>query len=43
MDGTAVGDVDILIESGEVRRKVRRIIEKRVCQDIHSRWKKSDS
>ena len=35
LDGTPLGDVDIFIESGATRRKVRRIIEKRVCQDFH--------
>lgn len=35
LDGTPLGDVDIFIESGVTRRKVRRLIEKRVCQDFH--------
>lgn len=39
LDGKAIGEVDIFIESGETRRKVRRIIEKRVCQDFHRREK----
>ena len=32
-DGERLGDVSISIESGKTLRKVRRIIEKRVCQD----------
>jgi len=43
LDGKALGDVDIFIESGETRRKVRRIIEKRVCQDMHRKGRKEDS
>ena len=43
LDGTALGDVDIFIESGETRRKVRRIVEKRVCQDLNARWRHSGS
>ena len=35
LDGKALGEVDIFVESGETRRKVRRIIEKRVCQEMH--------
>ena len=35
LDGTAVEDVDIFIETGDIRRKVRRIVEKRVCQNFH--------
>lgn len=35
LDGKQLGEVDIFIESGDVRRKVRRIIEKRVCQEMH--------
>ena len=31
--GERLGDVSISIESGKTLRKVRRIIEKRVCQD----------
>ena len=33
LDGANLEDIDILGISGENRRKVRRIIEKRVCQD----------
>lgn len=33
MDGTCLGDVDIFIESNATVRKVRRIMEKRICQD----------
>lgn len=32
-DGERLGDVSIGIEGGKTLRKVRRIIEKRVCQD----------
>lgn len=35
MKGKTLGDIDILTESGSTRRKVRRIIEKRVCQDFY--------
>jgi len=35
LGGKALGDIDIFTESGETQRKVRRIIEKRVCQDMH--------
>lgn len=35
LDGTPLGDVDIFIESGDTVRKVRRIMEKRVAQDMH--------
>lgn len=31
--GLALGDVDICIDSGQTRNKIRRIIEKRVSQD----------
>lgn len=31
-DGQALGDLSIAIEDGETVRKVRRIVEKRVCQ-----------
>lgn len=31
--GIALGDVDIFIDGGKTRNKVRRIIEKRVSQD----------
>lgn len=33
MDGRRLGDVDIFIESNATLRKVRRIIEKRTCQE----------
>ena len=32
-DGERLGDISIGIEGGQTVRKVRRIIEKRVCQD----------
>ena len=32
-DGERLGDISIGIEGGKTLRKVRRIIEKRVCQD----------
>ena len=35
LDGANLEDIDILGISGENRRKVRRIIEKRVCQDLY--------
>ena len=35
-DGVALGDVDIFIDGGKTRNKVRRIVEKRVAQDY---WK----
>jgi hypothetical protein len=34
-DGTMLGDVDIRNEKGSTVRKVRRIIEKRVCQHLY--------
>lgn len=43
LNGVALGDVDIFVESGETRRKVRRIIEKRVCQEMHRKGKSSAS
>lgn len=33
LDGRRLGDVDIRIESNATIRKVRRIMEKRICQD----------
>ena len=39
-DGERLGDVSIGIESGKTLRKVRRIIEKRVCQDY---WNQRES
>lgn len=39
LKGRSLGDVDIYWESGETRRKVRRIVEKRVCQDMYARCK----
>lgn len=39
LDGISLGDLDFCIESGETRRKVRRIIEKRVCQSLYRRSK----
>ena len=35
-EGIALGDVDIFIDGGKTRNKVRRIVEKRVIQDY---WK----
>lgn len=35
LDGAALGDIDIFTQSGENRRKVRRIIEKRVSQNLY--------
>ena len=35
-DGVALGDVDIFIDGGKTRSKVRRIVEKRVAQGY---WK----
>lgn len=35
LDGAALGDIDIFAQSGENRRKVRRIIEKRVSQELY--------
>ena len=35
LDGVALGDIDIFSQSGETCRKVRRIVEKRVCQEMH--------
>jgi tRNA U34 2-thiouridine synthase MnmA/TrmU len=32
-EGIALGDVDIFIDGGKTRNKVRRIVEKRVIQD----------
>ena len=39
-NGERLGDVSIGIESGKTLRKVRRIIEKRVCQDY---WNQRES
>lgn len=36
--GVALGDVDIFIDGGKTRSKVRRIIEKRVCQDYYRKF-----
>ena len=33
MDGRRLGDIDIFIEDNATVRKVRRILEKRVCQE----------
>ena len=38
-DGIALGEVDIFIDGGKTRNKVRRIIEKRVSQDYWRRAK----
>lgn len=35
LGGENLGDIDIFGETGENRRKVRRIIEKRVCQSLY--------
>ena len=37
MDGRRLGDVDIHIERNAVVRKVRRIMEKRICQEYWRR------
>lgn len=37
LGGKPLGEIDIFTETGETQRKVRRIIEKRVCQDLHRR------
>lgn len=37
LNGTRLGDVDIFIESNATVRKVRRIMEKRICQRYWSR------
>lgn len=43
LDGKRLGDVDIFIESNATLRKVRRIIEKRTCQEYwRTRGSKSD-
>ena len=39
-NGERLGDVSISIESGKTLRKVRRIVEKRVCHDY---WNQRDS
>lgn len=39
LDGTNLGDLDIAVETGETRHKIRRIIEKRICQDLYRRNK----
>ena len=39
LDGESLGDVDIYSETGDTRRKVRRIVEKRICQDLYRRNK----
>ena len=39
-DGERLGDISIGIEGGQTLRKVRRIIEKRVCQDY---WNQRES
>lgn len=39
LDGANLGDVDLYCEKGDTRRKVRRIIEKRVCQSLYRRNK----
>lgn len=36
MDGRAIKELSYKEEDGDTRRKVRRIIEKRVCQKLHS-------
>ncbi len=37
MDGCSIKELSYNEEAGETRRKVRRIIEKRVCQQLHDR------
>lgn len=41
--GERLGDLSIGIEGGKTLRKVRRIIEKRVCQDYWNRGKSGRS
>ena len=36
MDGRSIKELSYMEEDGDTRRKVRRIIEKRVCQKLHS-------
>ena len=36
MDGRSIKELSYQEEDGETRRKVRRIIEKRVCQKLHN-------
>ena len=44
LDGKRLGDVDIFIECNATVRKVRRIIEKRTCQEYwRTRGSRSDS
>ena len=40
LDGVALGDIDIFSQNGETCRKVRRIVEKRVCQEMHRKERK---
>lgn len=37
-NGISLGEVDIFIDGGKTRNKVRRIIEKRVCQDYYRQF-----
>lgn len=39
LEGANLGDLDIAVASGETRHKIRRIIEKRICQDLYRRNK----
>lgn len=36
MDGCSIKELSYKEEAGDTRRKVRRIIEKRVCQKLHN-------
>lgn len=35
LDVESLGDIDVYGEDGDTRRKVRRIVEKRVCQSLY--------
>ena len=41
MDGKYLRDIDITMEDGAISRKVRRIVEKRMCQAYHRQHKNS--
>ena len=42
MDGRSIKDLSYKEEDGDTRRKVRRIIEKRVCQKLHNQMDNLD-
>ena len=42
MDGRSIKELSYKEEDGETRRKVRRIIEKRVCQKLHNQMDNHD-